>query len=215
VRWLLERVITIWVIFASFSAGVVLIARANPAPDKLAALGFGMCDGEPCWRGVRWGMDWAEVKRELHDFRDHGQYLELLIDSIDIDRIALGPSANGEKLEMITVGYKSQYPRSVTAGGIVLRYGIPCGARVQYSGGQAVEMILFYPEVAITLRDPSGDPSDPHQLGIDIDSSAYIFFDMTGRSPCDSSADDPWRDFTFADVYLSRQQRMSPTSVKP
>jgi hypothetical protein len=44
-EWLIRRVIVMSLILGVMCAGVVGIVRANAGPDRLAALGFGVCDG--------------------------------------------------------------------------------------------------------------------------------------------------------------------------
>jgi hypothetical protein len=50
-NWLLRRVLALWLILAVMFAATLLIARLNRTPNTLQALGFDLCDGEPCFWG--------------------------------------------------------------------------------------------------------------------------------------------------------------------
>src|ERR1041385_3523867 len=60
-KWLLRRLSIVCVSVGVFCSTPIVLGRLNGAPDKLQALGLGMCDGEPCFRGIKVGTDWASV----------------------------------------------------------------------------------------------------------------------------------------------------------
>jgi hypothetical protein len=45
--WLLRRILVVWAIMTLMYAVVAVSVRLNRVPDRLQALGFGVCDGEP------------------------------------------------------------------------------------------------------------------------------------------------------------------------
>jgi hypothetical protein len=124
---LLWRVLVVCVVLVVSCAGVVLIARANPTPDPLQALGFDVCDGEPCWRGVKPGMPWATVRAMFPKGRVGTSTLgqpHLMIDINSAESSHAYLYSDGATIERIVI-WRDQFPLAVTPGEIVARYGSP------------------------------------------------------------------------------------------
>jgi hypothetical protein len=66
-RWLLRRVLALWLISVVLGGMVALLVRLNREPGPLQALGFDVCDGEPCFRGIKVGTGWKEAKSRIPD----------------------------------------------------------------------------------------------------------------------------------------------------
>jgi hypothetical protein len=65
--WILRRTLTILFSLAVIFVGVVVLVRLNPAPSTLQQIGFGVCDGELCFRGVKIGMNWNQASAMLQE----------------------------------------------------------------------------------------------------------------------------------------------------
>jgi hypothetical protein len=63
--WLIRRTIVVWLILLVMCGAVALVVRLNREPGPLEALGFDACDGEPCFRSIKVGMDWVEASQRL------------------------------------------------------------------------------------------------------------------------------------------------------
>src|SRR5258707_15320662 len=61
--WVIKRVLVLWLTLAAICAAVIGMGRLNPAPDVLQTLGFAVCDGDPCFRGIKVGMTWDDAQR--------------------------------------------------------------------------------------------------------------------------------------------------------
>jgi hypothetical protein len=228
VRLLLERVIAIWVVFASFSAGVVLIARANHEPDRLQALGFDVCDGEPCFRGITLGMAWKEVRRRLPDTFEIGdppyQYVEVPIGMTDIKSVRIFSSEDGKTAKLIFVdanvpGYAIYAYLPISAGEIVARYGTPCRTLLLSAAGGRDQMHMIYPKLKIvtSIVDRrlviTGQPS-PFRLQVDSYVLSFTVSSEKGYATCEQPVGEKngpllgyWRGFTSPEIYEARNRR--------
>src|SRR6266849_4982225 len=57
--WLIQRLLIVWLIFCVVCAATIALGRLDHTPTTLQTLGFDTCDGDPCFRGLKPGMDWA------------------------------------------------------------------------------------------------------------------------------------------------------------
>src|SRR5688572_23445239 len=125
--WLVRRVSLISAVLLIIAVGVVVIARVNRSPNRLQALGFDVCEGEPCWRGIRPGMDWETVRNMFPNARI-GTYAEgqpyLMIDTASEDSSHAYVYSDGASVGRI-VFWRDHFPLLITPGEIVARYGSP------------------------------------------------------------------------------------------
>jgi hypothetical protein len=71
-RRLFYRIVALWLSLVAMCGAIVVTVRLNRTPDRLQTLGFDVCDGEPCFRGITLGMAWEEVRRRLPDAFEGG-----------------------------------------------------------------------------------------------------------------------------------------------
>jgi hypothetical protein len=155
--WLVRRVILVTVFLAVLCAGVVLVARANRTPSRLQALGFDVCEGEPCWRGIRPGMDWALV-REMFPNARIGTYAEgqpyLMIDTASEDSSHAYVYSDGASVARI-VFWRDHFPLLITPGEIVARYGSPrCLVLGGYNAVPVFDATMLYSTLRISSHIP-------------------------------------------------------------
>jgi hypothetical protein len=60
----------VWVCLTVLCTAVVLVGRLNRSPDRLQSMGFGTCDGVPCFLGVNIGTHWAEALHRIPNLVD-------------------------------------------------------------------------------------------------------------------------------------------------
>jgi hypothetical protein len=134
--WLVRRVILVTVFLAVLCAGVVLVARANWTPSRLQTLGFGMCNGDPCWQGLKAGMEWNKpvVSRMIGD--GLGPFFE----------ITYGISSDTPLIGTLYVKQVREHPQPMTAGEIISFYGPPCNV---LNFGNVLYMI--YPTMVVEI----------------------------------------------------------------
>jgi hypothetical protein len=200
--WLIRRTVGIVLILSAICAGVVGIVRANGGQDRLQAMGFGVCDGEPCFRGIRVGMPWSEAQRLSLDATESGPPIDFVIDENGKNTpVSVYPSDDGKTVLGIVLNVRSLYP-PLSAADIVLHYGYPC--RVEYiassTGGGA---ILVFPKLKSSINLPD------FRLSLDSSVAAIPISESRDSNPCSDGKREergPWRGFTSAEVYLARNR---------
>jgi len=138
--WLLRRALTIWLIFTVTFATVAVIVRIGQKPHPMRVFGLGECDGETCFRGIKFGMDWTKVgASDLNiiasdDYRDlagitwHKSYLHL--DNPGLTTIHFF-GADRKVLNIFITPPSEPAPSykpvpGFTAGDVIGEYGLPC-----------------------------------------------------------------------------------------
>src|SRR5262249_137181 len=121
-------VFLLWAIFAVMIVAACGYGEAHPQPDKLAELGFGVCDGNPCFPGIVPGVTtWDEARGKLLTRTDIWKDDENLLDGTYLGQsIAINRDGN-----FITIifdeadpNYSPDIPISIAQ--LIDLYGIPC-----------------------------------------------------------------------------------------
>jgi hypothetical protein len=155
--WLARRVVALGVLLLAVSASVIVVARQIREPSQLQALGFDVCDGEPCWRGIRPGMDWATVRAMFPDAR-MGTYAEgqpyLMIDTASEDSSHAYVYSDGASVGRI-VFWRDHFPLLITPGEIVARYGSPrCLVLGGYNAVPIFDATMLYSTLRVSSHIP-------------------------------------------------------------
>jgi hypothetical protein len=199
--WVLRRVIVLGLILVVLCAAVVVVARANPAPSGLQALGFYVCDGEPCWWGIKVGTPreiarnvFPSLQEEMYAEEGTEDWLARVIVSSTVAELIIEPS----NLASSWLGVP------ISAGDFVALYGSPC--RVLASQSQ---IVLFYPNLIVSIY--------PESLGRDLRLNVNTRFHTIRwlylgpdegcnlASRLDIGA---WQGFTSVDIYHTRFDRV-------
>jgi hypothetical protein len=209
-NWLLRRVLALWVILAVAFAAVLLVARLNRTPDALQVLGFDVCDGEPCFRGIKLGTDWTQARGTFPEAKETTNALVVYLNTEEYISLY---SDNG-KVGLITAEYALVRLHPVDVGEIISRYGWPCRlVIVDYNGIYPI-MYLLYPKLRVRIYTFIGDESNPTEYRQQVNSPVTELYvtteDLYGTcSSPTSEFSGPWRGFTSAEIYLSRNRRDS------
>jgi hypothetical protein len=215
--WLIRRILVILVILAVIATSTILIARANPAPDRLQALGFDVCDGEPCWRGIKLGMEWQQAKRLLPEAIEQTErlpyHLTLFVRNPGLQKIKIWTGRDGKTVEAITASpeeYDETLPPFIMAGDAVVHYGLPCRVESAFHpDGSMGQLQLIYPKVLVLTIYPQ------QSMRLRVDSAVDLL--ITGNEEgyrmvgCDDSVGHqihPWYGFTSGRVYELRTRRI-------
>jgi hypothetical protein len=121
-NWLLQRVLAISLILAVMFAAALLVARLNRTPDSLQALGFDVCDGEPCFRGIKLGTDWQEARNRFPEAQEGKYFMDAALNN----GASVSLSSYNGKVNLIMVSYGRNGLPALNAGEVILRYGWPC-----------------------------------------------------------------------------------------
>jgi hypothetical protein len=210
--WFIRRVVTISIILVLSCTGVMVIARLNREPGRLEALGFGVCDGEPCFRGIRPGMVWAEARAHYPKENQFEDEYALSVDTVQNSMYISITSSDDKQYVKAIDGRGSNYQGlPFNTGDIIMHYGIPCRLNVGNGGAVPRTVLLVYPSLLINVAVHSERRRDSVDSRLQINSSA-IFFTVRKASPYGSckarndEASGPWRGFTFEGIYIVRNR---------
>jgi hypothetical protein len=210
---LMRRVVTVWLVLSVLSTSVVIAARLNRAPSRLQAFGFDLCDGEPCWRGIKPGMSVDALRSEFPDFIENMRILKLMQ-----GRWSVSAHVSGNPAIVWSMYISILRPNPILplgAGEIVERYGAPCAI------GLDETLDLIYPTMKVQfVRRTLTNPADKR---LQVNSSPYVI--MMRQSPNNSPEDCfwsgdrsgiyPWQGFTSVEKYLAPVRRAHPQLDTP
>jgi hypothetical protein len=141
--WLVRRVMVLTLVLAVLCAGTVMVARANRMPSRLQALGFGVCSGEPCWQGLKAGMEWNGTKGRRMIDDGAGPFFE----------ITYGFSSDTPLIGTLYVKQVREHPQPMTVGEIIVFYGLPC-----YILNFGNVLYMMYPTMVVETYLGSASP---------------------------------------------------------
>jgi hypothetical protein len=211
--WLVRRAFVVWLILVVICAGVVGIVRVNGGQDRLQAMGFGVCDGEPCWQGIRVGMDWEEAERLGHDavqIRPRMYFgFSTVTESINVQ---IDPTENGKSVLGIALEVSSIAPQlSITTADIIRLFGSPC-LIAMYDDFPDIQYSMFiYPQLQAGFYLRSS------RLQLDSPVGWVTISKPTEPNACMDRKRDQnssWRGFTTVQIYSARNRRalgLTPT----
>jgi hypothetical protein len=209
--WLLRRVGLISAVLLIVAVGVVVIARLDRASDRLLALGFDLCDGEPCWRGIKPGMPWNKAI-------EMSAYAKLYAQGPNLEQEHAGSSVivsatiDMASVDRIVLAARSlPYLLPITVGEIVAKYGSPCRVEESYDSNGPV-LRLMYP--AITAVVPFNPSFRRGVTYVEADTPLTFFYlRKSDQVQCsDDAAANPegwygvWHGFATNDVYHGRDK---------
>jgi hypothetical protein len=216
--WFIPRVLVLSLALIAICAAGVAIGRLDHSPDALQALGFDVCDGEPCFRGVKPGMDWAQAQQLVS-----GTFITentLYVPLNEASDIMVGRSQDGKTVERIISPSGSGSP-TIDLGTVLLRYGRPC--RMILEQTDAADQIdvpyrvyLFYPTLTVLVIFEHAYPVV--RSNYRLKSNTPIQFWVAKPDPdkwCDmpdSSFIGAWYGFTSFENYEDQFQRQSNLS---
>jgi hypothetical protein len=136
-------------------AAVMGLARQDQTPTLLQRIGYGVCDGQPCFRGVTLGMAWQDAQTALKSQARVIQSNQLAIDINEGNLWLVSMTANtaGEVNGISTVHLRRQTLFDVRLGEVLLTFGIPCGIGGVIDVNVHEERLIFlYPTMAVVVK---------------------------------------------------------------
>jgi hypothetical protein len=207
---LLRHVLALWLLLTVTFVAALLVARLNRTPDALQALGFDLCNGVPCFKGIKLGMDWEGAQKVASYAVIENSYLEFPINVPNEESITIRPSNTKQWITVIDFYNIRKANRPLLKiSEIIAHYGPPhCLGLLTTEG----KIFLFYSGFGVFVY---GSP-DPVHFRLEANHPAYGFFvDSTDpQITCNpvwpgQTVFSPWRGFTSAEVYESRSRRDS------
>src|SRR5258707_14914695 len=101
--WLIRRLLILWLIFCIVCAAAIGLGRLDHTPTTLQTLGFDTCDGDPCFRGLKPGMDWAKVQALISEGTSDGTDLYLSSNLPEIKDVLLSATGDGRLIGEIWI----------------------------------------------------------------------------------------------------------------
>jgi hypothetical protein len=216
---LLLRTLLVSLLLSGACAVIVLVARANPAPNRLQALGFDLCAGEPCFRGIKPGVVWTEVSRVLPQVVSAFPMLEFPINRVDNTSAVFYPSRSGKVVETIELKLGVGLQHGLTIGDVVARLGQPC--RIVFFAGTRGGTIanVTFPGVTLNVFVPMSE-AGIYRLRYDLPINiVWLASNDLARAFCNCEQDaaafqdcNAWNGFTSMVVYHARVKRLNRVS---
>jgi hypothetical protein len=218
-RWLVRRVLALWLLLLVLCGMVTLIIRRDRVPDRLRTLGFDVCDGTLCFGNIRSGMRWADAQALPNaSSGSGGNYLAVASDWLTPAYLELWPSEDGQTVRFMRLGTPArQVPLMI--GDMATYLGRPCRilfdanssddavARIQYQYG--VVYLQLVQDATVTDQFVQGElwlKPESHITGFWLDTSS-------DTESCSCGGDEEtqfcwmWQGFTTMQAYRSRMAR--------
>lgn len=224
--WLLKRLAVLWLASGLIIGGLVVITRLSQPETVLSQLGFAMCDGQPCFRGIKVGASWSALRDE------YAAHWVATINVIDIP-VAVG-NLNAVRLtpteqslgvrRMVLQRVSGGQPLPIQAGDLLLRFGVPCkiGA-IDHENGIPSQMIFIYPDTTTIIaqsvrRYPSRGTIPLIRYFFRPESPVWMFVISLDHEfgTCRDAPFGKWHGFASAETYLRYYiQENSPMGAFP
>ncbi len=148
--------LAVWSGLAILCLGAVALGRFIHTPDVLESLGFDLCNGDPCFEGIKPGTEWNHTSRSLPSLAGNVQ-------------IQIQTVPNGASVAALIVSY-TDFEQSLplgTAGIVLERYGPPC--RIELADSRiGSSFYLIYPGLDVLAQ--GGSPFNPDGYRLQVTS---------------------------------------------
>jgi len=210
-KWFIKRLLVICGTLSISCAAAVVLGRLDHSPSKLQTLGIDVCDGAPCFRGIRLGTTW-KIARNLfpEGIMDQGYLKNINIDGMHY--IWFHPSLDNTAVDEISI-LTEQVDISLpfNAKDIIVQFGIPCRVYLAARDGVPDQVIyLFYPRVVVSFDIVMNDTS---RLQWNSPALNFVISNRPQANCNNGIAEDygPWRGFRSAEEY--RQHNLKDMST--
>jgi hypothetical protein len=207
-KWMIRRVFVIWLTLCMLCTAAIALGYLDHRPNALQRLGFDVCDGDPCFRGVKAGMEWEKTTALAPESVGGGYFFYMNLG----EEKFLGITAS-EDLDHVK--YISFSPLKFNTAGFISLYGSPCRVSPIYWDNAPVEMMLIYPMMQVLILTERSARDAPHpKFRLDLTSQVSMFViterDKGDFGTCNDPTNDdfgPWRGFTSVEIYRERNLR--------
>jgi hypothetical protein len=222
--WLLRRVLTVGFVLFGTCIVAIVVARISRAPGPLQAFGFDVCDGEPCFWGIRLGMDWQTVQAKTTE--DQQLFSNLV--EFEIENHVIAVRQDKGTVSQIKLSTRNSGTRAgrLTVGAIIAQYGPPCAVKIneidkrkwEFSyPNSLVEMILIPgPEELGPALRKFGVPNsfiknaitEPRlRLHMDLPVQTFTVHATKQCKVVHNALNGAWRGLTTSDIYQALYRR--------
>lgn len=151
-KWLFRRILVFWVVTSIFCMVVVALARSDGTPTRLQALGFAICDGGPCFRGIKPGASLATAQKLFPDAVM--SYDGLQMNNVgDLPTVIFHPSTDNATIESIWLpSFEFDPPQPFTLADVIVQYGSPCHVVMYYGDTGPYFLDVIYPKMHMSVE---------------------------------------------------------------
>jgi hypothetical protein len=209
--WFFRRVLVLLLILFVLAAIVVMNGRRAFVSDPLQAVGFTMCDGDPCFRGIKPGTDWAAVQ-ETFPVTEDIPYFDHPIGTDNVHHVSIIAADETEKVTDIVVERETRTnPLPFTIGNIITRYGPPCRIYFNYTNATALQsMLMLYPSLTVSIVPNTPNNPSAFRFHSEVPADEFAITSGNADGTCDTPTTrdfGPWQGFTSLDIYRDRYLR--------
>jgi len=173
-------------------------------------VGVDVCEGNPCFKGVRIGMDWAQAENAFPYATMQDSYLHIP-SNIEGTRIGIFPSKNGKSVYAISFEMQTESGAGLPfkADEVIAQYGMPCRVYLEYGDSYPGNMIIIYPTMTVRFNLQVKNPDDSYDYRLQMDTPVLDFTMVENGdswTTCEGIATQqfgPWHGFTSANRYLT------------
>lgn len=152
--WLLKRLIVLWLGAGLIIGAVVGFTRLSQPQTTLGRLGFAMCDGQPCFRGIKLGASWTALREA---YAPHWiasiNVLDIPVSVGNLNAVRLTPTEQALGVRrMVLQRVSGGQPLPIHAGDLLLQFGVPCKIGIiDHENGIPSQMIFIYPDTTTII----------------------------------------------------------------
>jgi hypothetical protein len=194
----LRNVLIVWMLMLVLCSGALIYGRASNQPNELQELGFGTCDGDPCFMGIVPGKtSWEDADILLKRFNPSIQqegWAEY--DERHLHVILREAKNYVDMLDLSPIEYSHSF--GITLQMLIQNMGVPCA--VSYSTRGSIGPALYYPSfwVVVISNQDRIRPLDAIEEIYVAHSEESIGCKQTRASPRK-----PWLGFTLLSRYTT------------
>jgi hypothetical protein len=192
----------------------VVLGRLDHAPSKFQSYGLDVCDGEPCFRGIKVGSDWAVTQKLLPDATLEQNRWQINLNTAGSHYIFVDSSMDYKTVRRFGIAGYRQEPLPIYARDLIQQFGAPCQVVIEVSnGGQSDprNVLLFYPSMLAELDLYFKQNLSRYRLQWD---SRVVYLTVVGNTADSKTCDyveavnvGPWRGFKSVEDYRHNNLR--------
>ena len=200
-------VITLSLTLTALIGGAILVGHDHSEPSTLETLGFGTCQGKPCFIGIAPGeTKWDGLKASLPQKQEVRSVFSLVSNDQEIDfgtQHFLGSVRNDFSPSIVTIMVIATLPdkRVIRLRDVIQNYGFPCAVSSGVSGNELLLMYAF-------MNIKSQTPNNRLEMEAPIDRITMVNGDVTTpqyKAQCTlvKKMQTPWLGFASLENYQS------------
>jgi hypothetical protein len=191
----------VWMLMFVLCSGALIYGRASDQPNELQELGFGVCDGDPCFMGIVPGeTKWEDAMAILRKYdvqeaqtTGAGRSASITLRGLKIDFLSYGDYLTILDIQPPYTGDR----HIVFLRNVIQQMGTPCAVGFLSQDSPRI----FYPSMWVDVSASDG------QLHLETELDGLLMQPKDAVLRCKSTPDFPfeqWKGFTTLNRYTNR-----------